>query len=149
MPVSPQKSLRSARHSPIRIVPYFVNEHIKLNQITENLIKNRVIKDVLDYFNSALAVIPVQSNLRFSACSYVYTTGVNDGKCAEVRAPTCGPIPYSIPKDHLYGTYCSNSFSVQSCSTYANGTGVPNADFVLYVFAVNTSKYNTVFDICN
>ncbi|RDD40190.1 Leishmanolysin-like peptidase [Trichoplax sp. H2] len=102
LPVSPQRKLRSVKHSPIRIVPYFVNEHFKLNQNTQKLIKNHVIK--------------------------------------EIRNLICGPNRYTIPKEHEYAIYCTNAFSEDSCSTYANGPGVPNADFVLYVFAVDTTE---------
>jgi len=94
---------------------------------------------------SVLMVHPVEGNLRIPPMCTEYTYGVNNGKCRSPLPPQsdydCGEFG-TIPLAYIgVREVCTSSWESSSCSIQGpNGTGLSNADYLLFVSASFTSK---------
>lgn len=124
---------------PIRIHTYYDDKKIYLPSPAKKFLKTVLMPDVVNYFTNALSVTPLQGNLSFLTCSSTWTTGPNAGKCRYLTNFGCGPnfATEKVLEQHFQRvTYCPTS-SPSSCYEYGGG-GIPNTDFVIYVFSMLT-----------
>ncbi|RDD40194.1 Leishmanolysin-like peptidase [Trichoplax sp. H2] len=124
---------------PIRIHTYYADDKIYLPKPSKKFLKNVLMPDVVNYFTSALSVTPLQGNLSFLTCSSTWTSGPNAGKCRFLTNFGCGPsfVTEKVIEQHFQRvTYCPTS-SPSSCYEYGGG-GIPNTDFIIYVFSMLT-----------
>ena len=72
-----------------------------------------------------------------------YTTGINKGRCEhplpENISYTCGEFGV-IPDEFIGNREVCYSQNGSCYLNGANGTGIPNTDYLLFVSAVNTRK---------
>ncbi|XP_064651371.1 ciliated left-right organizer metallopeptidase-like [Lineus longissimus] len=102
-----------------------------------------VVDKAVKKINQLLSVIPVTKNLTLArsagACHSVLGTGINKGKCSQVKPIylTQGEIcidNFRIPEEHLEGLYLWNLTHHGPVHIARQpGTGLSNTDYVLYV----------------
>ena len=126
----------AGNYAPIRIV--FDNSFLVAS---ENEIK--AISSLLNYVKSrlsaALSVIPISGNLLVpQTCAEYWTSPpMLAGKCAQVYSTNpCGEVS-NIPADHLGPITVTSEFGMSR--TLPGGSGVPNADLLIYTTASNTA----------
>lgn len=121
-----------ATTAPIRI-------HFHTSEIEKSLpsAKMSYVKKLLveigELAGDALSVVPVEGNLHVSrTCLAVWTSGPGEGDCAEVstKPAQCGTMT-AIPEEHMGSVKLRNGDG--STRSIASGTGIPNADLVVYV----------------
>ncbi|DAZ98840.1 TPA: hypothetical protein N0F65_000996, partial [Lagenidium giganteum] len=129
--------------APIRIVPYWHRESIDILPANRSDVLIRLIPDAVARFKKMLSVVPVQGKLRAKrTCNESYATAT-PVVCKSVRKQElCFEMP--IPKEHFVATrICSNCTSNDNCKgsncALTSDGGVSDADFVIYVRAVNTA----------
>ena len=133
---------RQLTYSNIRIHPVFTNVASTANEFIHG--DNSPLSRAVDTLEHLLSVHPVQGNLIIPPTCTEYTYGSNEGKC---RSPLpsqsnfkCGEFGV-IPLSYI-GTreVCTSSYG--SCTMQGpNGTGLPNADYLLFVSASSTCKF--------
>lgn len=125
----------------IRITPYFDNDTLDLLPQAKRDVIFRVVPDAIAYFTQTLRVVPVVGNLSAAhACATAWST--SPPVCATfVANETCLEMP--IPDAHFGATRkcstCSGTNCASGSCSYSASQGVANADFLLYIRAVNTS----------
>ena len=133
---------RESGYSNIRIHPVFTNIASNATKFLQG--DNTSLSRALDTLQSTLLVHPVQGNLIIPPKCTEYTYGTNEGKC-ESPLPSqddyeCGEFGI-IPLSYI-GTreVCTSSYG--SCTTEGpDGSGLPNADYLLFVSASETCKF--------
>ena len=130
-------------YSNIRIHPVFTNITSSTRQFLQ---EDSLLTHSIRTLESILMVHPVDGNLRIPPRCTEYTYGVNQGKC---RSPPllsqsgygCGEFG-TIPLTYIgVREVCTSLWDSSSCSIQGpNGTGVSNADYLLFVSASFTSK---------
>ncbi|GMH33198.1 hypothetical protein BSKO_01032 [Bryopsis sp. KO-2023] len=128
-PTSPQ---------PIRFHVSYQIDNLEASK--KNVLRDKVLPIALRTLQDRIKVKrPVAGSLTLPVtCTSVYVSG---NECAEVLDPTLMTCGHAVPEKEHYGEYeiCSyDSFFRFSCSVHKFGDGVPNADFILYVTAVNS-----------
>ena len=130
-------------YSNIRIHTEFSN--IASSAVTFLQGADSMLSRSIKTIESILMVHPMQGKLRIPPMCTEYTSGVNEGKC---RSPlpsqsgyNCGEFG-TIPKSYIgVREVCTSSLSHASCSSQGpNGTGLPNADYLLFVSASPSSE---------
>ena len=140
---------RESDYSNIRIHPVFTNISSTASKFLEG--DDTPLSRAIDTLQSTLLVHPVQGNLTIPPKCIEYTYGLNKGKCRWSPLPSpsyyrCGEFGV-IPQSYI-GTRegCFTSFG--PCVTKGpNGSGIPNADYLLFVSASSTGKFS--LSICN
>ena len=137
----PRVHKRQLSYSNIRIHPVFTNIASTATAFVQGV--NTPLSRAIDTLESLLLVRPVQGNLIIPPTCTEYTYGLNAGKC---RSPLpsqsnfmCGAFGV-IPLSSI-GTreVCTSSYG--SCTIQGpNGTGLPNADYLLFVSASSTRE---------
>ena len=134
---------RESGYSNIRIHPVFTNIASTTSSFLEG--DNTPLSRAIDTLQSTLLVHPVQGNLTIPPKCTEYYYGLNKGKCRQSSISSsdyrCGEFGV-IPSSYI-GTreVCNTSYG--SCETDGpNGPGLPNADYLLFVSASSTSKFN-------
>lgn len=129
-------------YSNIRIHPVFTN----IDPTTE-LARLRIINDSvsasIETLQRVLMVHPVQGNLVIPPMCDEFTLGRNVGKCSDPLPPqnnyTCGEL--AVISQEYIGVREVCSTSDGPCTIQGpNGTGIPNADFLLFISASSTRK---------
>jgi len=126
------KRQTSAGYSNIRIHPILSSSAQSQLQAPNSPLVNSI-----KTLSQILMVHPVQGNLVIPPMCTEYTSGRNEGKC-EAPLPTqnqysCGPFG-TIPLTYI-GTreVCETSSQAECIQAGPNGTGIPNADYLLFV----------------
>jgi len=138
-----EKRQTSPTFANIRIHPEFVS----VAPLADPYLRgpDSLLSRSIKALESILMVHPVQGNLRIPPICTKYTSGVNKGKC---RSPlqsqssyTCGQFN-TIPLSYIgVSEVCTSNNESSSCTLQGpNGVGLPNADYLLFVSVVNTSK---------
>ena len=111
---------------------------------------NTLVPAAVSVLSRALSVVRVQGPLRVNRnCGSTWQ--VAGSPCASVGQPVrCGYMPdgtSAAVADYLLNSlrtcstcYADGTCNPSSCTTSANGTGVSNADFVLYVTSATTGS---------
>jgi leishmanolysin-like peptidase len=131
----------SGTWAPIRIIPVFDDSLLtSLTSVQLAHLKEVVLPTAVGWWRDSLDVIPVAGNLKLGRhCELVFDGGVckqysTTSKCGGQTAndPT-------IPNSHFMDLQeCDNPDDTSTCTTLSGGTGIANADFVLYVTAIGT-----------
>eukprot|EP00002_Diphylleia_rotans_P033267 TRINITY_DN7057_c0_g1_i1.p1 TRINITY_DN7057_c0_g1~~TRINITY_DN7057_c0_g1_i1.p1 ORF type:complete len:266 (-),score=37.98 TRINITY_DN7057_c0_g1_i1:79-876(-) len=124
---------RSSQINKLRIVAYPVFTTLTSEQ--RSIVNDQVMPKAIALLSDMLYVKPVVGNLGVPRpCMSWWTT---NGKCAEYESiPKCGNAV--IPSSHYAEQQlCRNSPFI--CETLPGGTGVENADIIIYV--TDTSAY--------
>ena len=134
---------RQLSYSNIRIHPIFTNIDSNASGLVEG--DNTPLSRAIDTLQSTLLVHPVQGNLTIPPMCTEYTNGANEGKCISPLPSQddyeCGEFGI-IPPSYI-GTREVCTTSSGSCTTEGpNGPGLPNADYLLFVSASQTSKFS-------
>jgi len=141
----------SQTYSNFRIHPVFVNVPTSARHYLQG--ENSLLMRSIRTLESILMVHPVQGNLTIPPMCTEYNSGSNVGKC---RSPLpsqsgydCGEFG-TIPPSYIgVREVCTSSYNRLSCTLQGpNGTGIPNADYLLFVSATSTCKLNTLQCIC-
>ena len=135
---------RQLSYSNIRIHPVFINITAAANVSIQG--DDSPLFKAINTLQNTLLVHPVQGNLIIPPrCPCELTTGTNRGKCCSdvLIDYKCGHFGV-IPQSYI-GTreVCSSSSPYAHCVTQGpDGPGLPNADYLLFVSASNsTSEY--------
>lgn len=136
-------------HRQLRIYPHYHNLNYELNDNEEQLLKDTV-NNVILYVRKVLSVIPVHGPLLLerNACKSSWTSGRNEGKCASIKKDYSGEFcldDFRIPDEHLEAFYTWTNQPLPERTWYADGNGLKNTDFVLYVQALTTKSCMTNF----
>ena len=132
---------RQLSYSNIRIHPVFTNIASTATSFLQG--DNTPLSRAINTLESLLLVYPVQGNILIPPTCTEYTSGLNEGKC---RSPLPSQSNYEcgefgvIPLSYI-GTreVCTSSYG--SCTMQGpNGTGLANADYILFVSASSTCK---------
>ena len=139
---------RQLSYSNIRIHPVFTSIASTATAFLQGA--NTPLSRAIDTLERLLQVHPVQGNLLIPPTCREYTYGLNAGKC---RSPLPSQSDYEcgdfgvIPLSYI-GTRLVCTSSYGSCTMQGpNSTGLPNADYLLFVSASSTCKifsYTTV-----
>ena len=132
---------RQSTYSNIRIHPIFANISSIANEFLQG--DDNPLSRAIDTLKSTLLVRPVQGNLTIPPMCTEYTFGLNEGKCISPLPSQsdyfCGefgviPLPYIGTRE-----VCTTSDG--PCTTEGpNGSGLPNADYLLFISAYSTCK---------
>ena len=140
---SANKRQASADYSNIRIHNVFVDGTSSLYSQVQA--PNSPFFNAIKTLSSVLMVRPVQGNLVIPPMCNEYTYGNNEGKCREPLPSQsdfmCGEFGV-IPPEYI-GTreVCTSSYDTSDCIEQGlNGTGIPDADYLLFVSAVTTRE---------
>ena len=129
---------RAVDYAPIRIV----FDLSYLTGISES--QQSSISSLLEYvklrLSTALQVVPISGNLLVpQTCTYYYLSPPEfAGKCRSAAAATSCLEVAKIPEEYMAPITLTNSYG--QSSVVGGGTGVPNADLLIFVTAVNTSS---------
>ena len=131
---------RQLSYSNIRIHPVFTNITATANVFLQG--DDTPLSKAIDTLQNTLLVHPVQGNLIIPPKCTEYTIGSNKGKCSsslstDYRCGRFGVIPVSY-----IGTreVCISPYG--SCTTQGpDGTGLSNADYLLFVSASSTGEF--------
>ena len=133
---------RQLSYSNIRIHPAFTNIASTATKFLQG--SDTPLSRAIDTLESLLLVHPVQGNLIIPPTCREYTSGSNEGKCRSPlpsqRNYECGEFGV-IPLSYI-GTreVCTSSNGL--CTMQGpNSTGLPNADYLLFVSASFTCKF--------
>ncbi|EFO20021.2 hypothetical protein LOAG_08471 [Loa loa] len=132
---------------PLRIHLHY--DKISIDKLTTNIqlfVNTSLLPEAVNYWQAALAVrptaIPIRLNRKCVSNLYYMRTYEKRQSCVlgcKIET-SCGEV--IIPDEHLYQCrYCTSPES-QNCGTTgpADGIGVPNTDFLLYVSAVVSER---------
>jgi hypothetical protein len=132
---------------PLRIVPYFVDSMITCSPEQRRFLKNELLPAAIDYWKSALSVVPVVGNIQVERfCPFKWQNATTD--CAAVQETViCGGTNSSlhpvVPQEHIRPQYYCEQCSSDGCSqcaTAPGGSGVANADYLVYVTSLETPE---------
>ena len=139
----------SNSYEPIRI--HVITQNLAaLDSARQSFLMNTLVPAAVSVLSRALSVVRVQGPLRVNRnCGSTWQ--VAGSPCASVGQPVrCGYMPdgtSAAVADYLLNSLqtCSTcnadgTCNPSSCTTSANGTGVSNADFVLYVTSATTGS---------
>ncbi|GLE06596.1 hypothetical protein PINS_up015990 [Pythium insidiosum] len=135
------QAVDEAVYQPIRIVPYYDNSTLNALPKEKRDMIFKIVPDAIARFKLLLSVVPVQGNLMAQrSCGVIWVT--TPVVCQTiVEAETCLEMP--IPSAHFGKATTCSTCPTKGCiggdCTSTTGTGVPNADFVLYVRAVKSN----------
>ena len=120
---------------PIRISLQYIDASIPVNVMTRLQSDNGPFKSAVRYFESFLSVYPFSENLRAPpACQ----RDIDVSRCLtnDLIPPMCGPH-VQVPADHTAALVTCNE-DMSSCAPPRGneGAGVSNADYVLYITAL-------------
>lgn len=133
----------STGYSNIRIHTEFTN--VAPSAVTFLQGPDSILSRSIETLESILMVHSVQDNLLIPPMCTEYTSGINEGKCTSPLPSqsdySCGEFG-TIPLSYVgVREVCTSSSLSTSCSTQGpNGTGLSNADYLLFVSASNSSK---------
>ena len=143
------RRMSSTSWAPLRITVNYVGIDA-LDSAKTTFFQDQLIPAVLDYLSKALMVVPVTGALLHARpCASTFTAADTCGQAA--AAPTCGLTDaggdYTVP-DSLLGALrvCTNCYAnptqnpCTGCSETSAGAGAANADFVIFLSAVQTSS---------
>ena len=134
---------RQLSYSNIRIHPVFTNIASTATVFLQG--DNTLLSRAIDTLERLLLVHPVQGNLTIPPKCTEYTYGSNIGKCksplpsqSDYECGRHGVIPLSF-----VGTreVCDSSQGGLCTTKGPNGTGLPNADYLLFVSASLSEIY--------
>lgn len=133
------KRQSSVDYSNIRIHPVFTNiDHTVEMQVRST---GSSVSASIKTLERILMVHPVQSNLIIPPSCNEFTSGANVGKCQHLLNNNydCGEL--AVISQEYIGVREVCSSSDGPCSLQGpNGTGIPNADFLLFISASSTRK---------
>ena len=160
---APGRRLTSAAFAPIRIKPIYLGaadtgSGTGMTAATSAYLKSSIVSAAIANWQALLQVVPVSGNLFAArACNGPFpdtqSSGVLAGKCGRYSAASdnfCGTNPSGGDLNIPVGSYgaaltyysgsCSDGSDIATCAstTVAAGTGVADADFVLFVTAIQT-----------
>ena len=125
-------------HSNIRIHPVFIN--------IDSTVERSIISPVsasIETLEKILMVHPVQGNLVIPPWCVEFTLGPNVGKCQDQHPLqynySCGELA-DISQEYIGVREVCSSSDGPCFLQGPNSTGIPNADFLLYVSATSTCK---------
>ena len=128
----------SLDYSNVRIHPVFTS----IDPTVEMDVRSTVSTSI-ETLQNLLMVHPVQGNLLIPPmCNAVFTSGPNVGKCQYLPPQSeyvCGELAVISPEYIGVREVCT-SFDGPCSLQGPNGTGIPNADFLLFVSAFSTCK---------
>ena len=133
---------KQSGYSNIRIHPVFTNVASNATKFLQG--DNTPLSRAIDTLQSTLLVHPVQGNLTIPPKCTEYTHGTNEGKCWSPLPSQddyeCGDFGV-IPLSYI-GTREVCTTSSGSCTTEGpDGSGLPNADYLLFVSASETCEF--------
>jgi leishmanolysin-like peptidase len=142
-----RRRLTATTHENLRVQINVVSIDA-LSSSLQSFLSGTLLPSALDWVQHALRVEPVSSTLLAAPFCSSSFSGAGWTQCASATAPTCGVnsdgSSYSIPSSLLASittcSSCSGSGSCSGCSTSSAGAGATDADFVLFVSAVNTGS---------
>ena len=133
---------RQLSYSNIRIHPVFTNIVSTATAFVQG--DNNPLSRAIDTLESLLLVHPVQGNFLIPPTCREYTYGSNKGKC---KSPLPSQSDYEcgrhgvIPLHYIGTREVCNSSQYDSCTIQGpNGTGLPNADYLLFVSASSSEN---------
>lgn len=137
------RRLATADFAPIRITLHFEQDSsMDLTAEQKDFLQNDLLPHTVAVWEKSLSVVPVNGNLFaertcmewYETPNRVCKTVASDQKCFEADIPAEHFAPKRVCNE------CTNSNDCQGNDcTIMEGTGVPNADFVLYVNAKTTA----------
>ena len=135
------KRQSSDDYSNIRIHVEYTNVDANVESYVQG--PNSVLSDSIKTLESILMVHPVQGNLIIPPmCDNTWTSGMNQGQCKSLPSQddyVCGDFGI-IPLSYV-GTREVCSSANGSCTMEGpNGTGIPNADYLMFVSASTTCE---------
>lgn len=116
---------------PIRITPHYVTDNISDDSLRKLQSNNGPIKSAIRYFQSFLSVSPFNESLKAPPTC---RSEVDVSLCPPMSLvpAMCGPHVL-IPADHT-GELVTCNIDMSQCQGFgANGEGVADSDYVLYV----------------
>ena len=127
-------------YSNIRIHPVFIN----INPIAELHVRstNSSVSASIETLEKILMVHPVQGNLVIPPICNEFTSGPNVGKCQYLLPQNlyeCGELA-NISEEYIGVREVCTSLDGPCSLQGPNSTGIPNADFLLFVSASSTCK---------
>ena len=136
------KKQSSVDYSKIRIHVEYTNVDSNADSYVRG--PNSVLSDSIKTLESILMVHPVQGNLLIPPmCDDTWSSGSNGGKCiAPLPSQSyyeCGEFG-TIPLSYIGTREVCTSSSGSCTSEGPNGSGLPNADYLLFVSATSSSK---------
>ncbi|XP_072020460.1 leishmanolysin-like peptidase [Amphiura filiformis] len=136
---------KRATSHPLRIHVEYAEDVDLLSQEQRSLIKKTLLPDAVRYLSKILnvkqAVSPIRLHRGCAGEHYYKLHNDPHEYCAEDCSPhtLCGPV--IVPSSHLKKCYfCENESNCNSKG--ADGAGVANTDFILYVTAADTHDCN-------
>ena len=152
-----RRRLDASAFEPLRIKVETVSVSGISDASLRTWLTDTLIPSAIATLQSALSVQPVQGALLAERVCLSSYPSVADNTCATARAPTCGitdtagneqDVPASMLRALRLCTSCFSDASKSTClvsagsacSTLAQGTGVSDTDFVLYLSALSTSS---------
>ncbi|KAL5460015.1 hypothetical protein EMCRGX_G033425 [Ephydatia muelleri] len=135
---SPEQVSMRADYQPIRISVHYDNLPADIVQTVKT-----IMTVATDYFKELLKVRPIQGPLLLDrSCSSTsrYINGIRycDNSC--YQKSSCSG--FTIPADHLQPCRVCNGGQCTISSSDPKSPGVPNADYILYVVAVDAYNCN-------
>ena len=130
-----------ANYSNIRISPFLTDIDPEVaSHVNET---NSTLSRSIEILESILMVNPVEDNFILPPNCAEFTTGINEGKCKdplpENMSYSCGDFGV-IPDEYISVREVCRSQNGSCYLDGANGTGIPNTDYLLFVSAANTCK---------
>ncbi|XP_030854380.1 leishmanolysin-like peptidase 2 [Strongylocentrotus purpuratus] len=136
-------------YQPIRVKTFVQNEEHLMDSVQVEKLET-IMAGATSVVQKLLSVYPVQGPLLIdrseAACRTTYNGGQNDGKCAEISPNYREQCldNFEIPDDHLEGLWTWDAINSEPAVThFEEGSGIPNADVVLYVKAEHTTRCNS------
>ena len=143
-----RRSLSSANASsglwqPLRI-NHTITSVVGLTTAEESFLVDQLLPTAMTWVNNALRVVRSSSPLRAGrTCAGVWPS---NGVCGLEGTSYCGVAAddyrVTVPEWALDGMTVCTDYPSSGCSTSAAGSGYPDADFVLYVSAAESTICN-------
>ena len=141
---------RGSGYANIRIHPILTVTVGRANEFFHG--ENSPLSRAIDTLQRLLFVRPVQGNLTIQPICEEYASGLNKGKC---MAPLpsqdnykCGRFG-AIPHQYIGTREVCNTSNSLCRAEGPNGTGLPNADYLLFVSvsSIGKHKYSQSFNV--
>ncbi|RDD40189.1 Leishmanolysin-like peptidase [Trichoplax sp. H2] len=141
---------KSKTFLPLRIYPYYIEEHIHLPPAYNQALRQWIIPQAIHKISSILSSTLPLRYLKLQSCLVRHQIGKNKGKCAMIDPLPCGTFAkFTIPADHTDLTeICPDSDDITTCFTMGtHHHGLANTDYIWYIFAkeVEACKYAAAF----
>lgn len=131
----------AALYQPLRITPYYDNATLDLLPSAKRSVIFKILPAAIERFRLALQVVPVQGALVAKRTCYMQYKTTPPVCKTFLSNEVCLEMP--IPLDHFGPSRSCATCTTPNCAndvcTTTTGTGVPNADFLLYVRSTETS----------